>query len=340
MQKRINTRCLVLWTVLACLFSSCIEDIDLDHIRPDAKLVLNCAAVPEQPVSAYLSRTWFYADGKPNKGIEGVEVQLYVNDVFQEKMHLSEDTTKQLGSRYQSEYCSRVGDRLKIVASAKDYANIEAVTELPELPQVSNISVSHQHIENTDLWDGKKNYSCHDEFQLTFHDDPSVDNYYLIYARETFLYINEGDTTYRWYASSLDFDNEPLFANQVSAMDRILENNGIGYSGGMAFSDELVKGKTYTLNMKGSTSSYIYYGLGYGKIENFPHERIYQISFCSISRSYYNYLRTLADYRNSSFTGDLASVGLAEPIKVYSNVIGGTGFLGAATCQTFELRGK
>lgn len=339
MQKRMNMRYLLLWAVLACLFSSCIEDIDLNHIRPDAKLVLNCATVPEQPVSAYLSRTWFYVDGKPNLGIEGAEVQLYVNDVFQEKMALSEDTIQQLGSRYLSEYRPRVGDRLKIVASAKDYTHIEAVTELPELPQVTNVSISHKHKVDSNL-SNVEQFQCHDEFQLTFHDDPAVDNYYLIYARDTYLYIHEGDTTYRWNNSYLDFGNEPLFANQVSAIDRVLENNGIGYFGGMAFSDELVKGKTYTLNVKGSTSSYSYYGTGYGEIENLPHERIYQISFCSISRSYYNYLKTLADYRNSSFTGDLASVGLAEPIKVYSNVAGGTGFLGAATCETFELRGK
>lgn len=338
MRKLIHICYLFVWVVLTSFLSSCIEDIDLNHLRPDAKLVLNCAAIPEQPVSAYLSRTWFYTDGKPNQGIEGAEVQLFVNDVFQENMSLLEDTTRQLGSRYKSDYRSHADDRLKIVASAKGYANIEAVTELPEFPLVSKISVSHNHKAETDVWSEKQYYRCYDEFQLTFHDEPSTENFYLVYAREAYIRINEKDTSYIWSSCNLDFGNEPLFANQISAMDRIMENDGIGYSGGIAFSDELVNGKTYTLNMKGGTYSYYQYGVGSGG--ELQHERIYQISFCSISRSYYNYLKTLAAFRNTSFTGNLASIGLAEPIKVYSNVVGGTGFLGGVTPLTFELKGK
>ena len=348
MRSHRNIYNVVLGMVFVSLLSSCIENIDLDDLRPDPKLVLNCAAIAEQPISAYLSRTWFYCDGKQNLAVENADVRLYVNDVFREKLELSEDTSDLLGPCYKSEYCPKTGDQLKISASAEGYADIEAKTDIQQPPQVLAVSVHHQHeVEDGYGWGSDKR--CRDDYQLTFRDNPDKENYYLIYFQEasSFQVTEEGDTLYRWKTSYPDFSSEPIFTNHISAFDRVFENYGVGLAGGIAFSDDAVNGKTYTLTIKGRTYTNDYpgdpgssTGGGYGDGDK-PHMKSYQVCFFSISRSYYNYLKTLEAFYNSSFTGDLASIGLAEPVTIYSNVAGGTGFLGGTSAsQVFEFHGE
>ncbi len=49
----------------------------------------------------------------------------------------------------------------------------------------------------------------------------------------------------------------------------------------------------------------------------------YRCYLYSISRSYYNYMKTMNDLYESGFVGDLAEIGFAEPVRIYSNVEGG-----------------
>ena len=59
-----------------------------------------------------------------------------------------------------------------------------------------------------------------------------------------------------------------------------------------------------------------------------------RILLYSLSESYYRYLVALEKIYGGSVSGSLSDIGLAEPVKVYSNVCGGVGILGA--CQRAE----
>ena len=52
------------------------------------------------------------------------------------------------------------------------------------------------------------------------------------------------------------------------------------------------------------------------------------ISIYSLSESYFLYLLSLQKIAGSTLEGGLGNIGLAEPLRVYSNVEGGTGILG------------
>ena len=54
----INTICIV------SLFGlmSCIKEIDLESLRPDPTLVVNCVAITGEPLTVSVSRTWFFTD--------------------------------------------------------------------------------------------------------------------------------------------------------------------------------------------------------------------------------------------------------------------------------------
>ena len=55
------------------------------------------------------------------------------------------------------------------------------------------------------------------------------------------------------------------------------------------------------------------------------HPKKFRFYLQSISKDYYDYLKMLQELQSGSFTGDLASAGFAEPIRLPSNVEGGTG---------------
>ena len=42
---------------LLLLVTSCMKEIDLEHLRPEPKLVLNCVIIQDKPIIASLSRT-------------------------------------------------------------------------------------------------------------------------------------------------------------------------------------------------------------------------------------------------------------------------------------------
>ena len=45
--------------LLLFVLSGCEKEINLEHMRPEPKLVLNCLAVQGDTLSVELSRTWF-----------------------------------------------------------------------------------------------------------------------------------------------------------------------------------------------------------------------------------------------------------------------------------------
>ena len=104
-------------------------------------------------------------------------------------------------------------------------------------------------------------------------------------------------------------------------MDEVFGSSMVNWRG-RVFSDELSDGKEYTLQVKEQLRSDTKY---YTK----RHIRLY-----SLSEPYYQYLLSLQNIENEGIMGGLTNVGLAEPVRIYSNVEGGTGIAGG--CQWFE----
>jgi hypothetical protein len=99
--------------------------------------------------------------------------------------------------------------------------------------------------------------------------------------------------------SSPGYGSEPVFAVQNSALDQIFGYDGVGGYNGLAFSDELFDGKSYQFKIPWKIS------LSYTQsVDYTPY--IYRCYLYSVSRSYYNYMKTMNDLYESGFVGDLA----------------------------------
>lgn len=329
---------------LAVFFQSCEQIVELDSFKPAPKLVLNGVAKAGEPVCANLSRTWFHTDGKPNLTIPDADVKLYVNEQFREQMSFVAPSEEGQAGSYKAAYSPVIGDRIRITASAPGYPDIAVVSELPKQMAVEDCRLKVQKT----FWredDSTCQYLADYTLELTVQDPPEEENYYLVHGKEHQysrygdgsagsgdFEVIQGDTAY-WYAAYIRFSEDPLFKNAVTAFDYIFGTGSSGDNYWAAFSDELIEGRSYTMRVP----------IGYGSIiyqnkddQSIIHPKKFRFYLQSISKDYYDYLKMLQELQSGSFTGDLASAGFAEPIRLPSNVEGGTGVLGSATECIYE----
>ena len=176
--------------------------------------------------------------------------------------------------------------------------------------------------------------------KVTFRDDPSAGNCYLIrFTRGYPEYDYVGDDwektevykgAYKWYSQYVDFASEPIFANKITILDKVMGNDWLSGGQGRPFSDELFNGKEYTMKLDN--------GYSYSSESSEPimpdSMRVY---LYAISESYYKYMLALASLQDESLNNDLADIGLAEPVRVFNNIEGGVGILGTACVDSLTV---
>lgn len=330
----------ILFILLSTIFSSCVKYVDLEHLRPDPKLVLNCVAQTGMPLTATVSRTWFYTDENPNIIIEDAKVSLYVNGQYREDMawHV-EESEYNSNSYYRASYVPSEGDKIRLEVEKEGFKEVSAECVLPVKPELLKLEVVREKYTGEYQY-----YDYQTIYKTTFKDKPKAGDCYLVclavgnpdseYNFETGEEIFSG--MYNWSTIHPDYSYEPVFNNKISVLDELFGNDWLSGNGGRPFSDELINGLEYTLKLV--TSSY-YYGSGTGNEElpsNKP-PRYVKVFLYTLSDSYYQYLMALAELADRSFNNDLVDAGLAEPIRVLSNVVGGTGILGAASVDTLTV---
>ena len=124
--------------------------------------------------------------------------------------------------------------------------------------------------------------------------------------------------TYSW--------GEDFYQNELQTTDPVLSENinildgAMGFDGldnhSFLFTDKQISGQTYTLKFKETCK------------EN-PDGSTISIYLYSLSQSYYQYILSIQKISGSTLEGALGNLGFGEPIRVYSNIEGGSGILGA-----------
>lgn len=329
--------------IFLLLASSCLKDVDLEDLRPDPKLVLNSVALANQPLTASLSRTWFYTENYPNVTIKDAKVSLYVNDHFCEQLSWEPEETGYFSTgNYVSSYRPVSGDKVRIEVEKEGFKPISAESVVPVKPALLNLTVEDVSRQENGYYVSSRVY------KITFRDAPSANNCYLIRVQESkcdYEYDSDSEEKffftgkYSWDKVYLDYSTEPVFSNKISVLDKLMGNDWLSGNSGRPFSDELFNGKEYTLKISGYTNYYGNYPPSYPP----PSEADTIFNYCKVylyqvSESYYKYLSALAELDDSSLNNDLVSAGLAEPIRVCSNIQGGTGILGAACVDSLIVR--
>lgn len=332
------------------LLSACMTEVDLEHLRKQPRVVLNARVLANDTVTASVTRTWFYTEDQPDIFLPDAEVDLWVNGEWRERMAAREVVEDYLvDERFLSTYICRPGDRIRITASHPDYGKASAEATVPVATPILDLKRTYRTIVD--------NYSIRHitDYDLTFQDNPTQKNYYMIQIEQGNPWRPDslGEIDYRWWEFGVSFSRSPSLEDQRMALDKIFKHDESYYRGNI-FPDDSFNGEEFVLKV--STFSYApmdgqeneyefgydgdnYYGGGNlptndGALQDDPEEAtVLRIKLYTLSESYYFYLRSLVSLAGYSLIGDLADVGLAAPVRVYSNVTeGGTGVLGTSAC--------
>lgn len=301
----------LLYTLLLGVFlTSCYRKIDLDEYRTTPKMVINSVVSPDTVVMASITRTWFYPDKKPYVNLPHAHVELYINNQYIETMQWktlnNPRNPDQPDTLFLSNTIPAEGDRIKIVASTPEYGTVTAEDIIPKKVPIKN--ASHTIKKGNGVYQGTISDYFEIYYEVTFDEFPEKNNYYLAKITQ----IKTG--YYGYYETEIDYI-DPVFKEQDAILDESMAFNGLEKRGGALFTDQSINGQTYTLQIKETTAEL-----------DETEQRI--ISIYSLSESYFLYLLSLQKIAGSTLEGGLGNIGPAEPLRVYSNVEGGTGILG------------
>ncbi|MDL2245843.1 DUF4249 domain-containing protein [Parabacteroides sp. OttesenSCG-928-J18] len=328
--------------LIICLYlclSGCYSDIDLEDLRTQPQLVLNSIVVAGEPVKAFVSQSWFHTDeDQPRDSLWQAEVELHVNGQLKEKMpwQPSDGATTWRGY-FGAGYKPASGDRIKITARAEGFEGISAESVVPRAIPVDAFRMTPLAVDEEDTWRVGVPY----RLSVTFTDPGGQEDFYFIrfmaYHPVWDPVRKEYTDEYRWTALSINYEDEPVFANDLSVLDKLFDYGYLSSTQGRAFNDELFDGKSYTMHVKTYRvySAYSDYG-GDGPWFNddFPETppKVYFYAFLyTFSRDYYHYMKGLVALSDGSFQNDLIDAGISEPIPLFCNVENGLGILGACS---------
>ena len=296
--------------VVGFLLTGCYQDIDLDKYKGENGenlLVLNSIINPDSAISAVTSKTFFYSDPNTQREyIKNLDIELFINGEERGLMKFNPIT-----NHYETDIKPQEND---IVALKTFYSNekIECIDTVPRKVKIESVNVSRQGqmaIYTT------KDYLI--TYEITFTDPYNENNYYFL----------QYDDNGRWVSGNLgfgvrDFTYEYVFRQLARKIGALVPSWEPYSPEGLPFSDSGIDGKTHTLIVKeiiqGNGNMY--------PLSGYTH-MMRKISLYSISEPYYNYLvsRLYNESYDSDLHGGMIDLGFTEPLKTYSNIIGGVG---------------
>lgn len=343
-----NGKLIISLAILLLSMVSCEDEINIEDQRPDPKLVLNSIITTGEPIEAFLSTTWFYTYNNtgrmlfeigavPNTTVEDADVKLYVNDRLEEQMAFTQDSATFGDSftyyadstgLYKAKYKPAAGDHIKITAEAKGFNPISAETYISQPATIKSYTATPGEYYDNDLNRSKKGFFLN----LTIKDNPNQKDFYLLMyetgaptnAYSYYYPGTQGD--YAWGRTDVYFTMEPLLSGKSNMLDKVLDDDELRSFYGFPFNDDLIDGKEYTIKVfttEHSQSDTVTY--------------ISKATLYAIPEDYYRYMRAIIENIDGTISSDIASAGLSEPKKIFSNIEGGTGILGACTPDTITI---
>lgn len=300
------------WSFIALIsllcFSSCSEEFEPEIDEPDV-LVINVLAQPDSLVWASVSHSWVFNDSNNWQSVivGDAIAECSVNDG--EWLPMTFDEEKE---RYIASYRPVSGDRIRVRAHSDKYGDAEGMTEIPVAVPIDSWSYTIEcHVDNNSfIIDGEGTYyhpmMARVRYKIVFTDPADGDTYYLVNG-------NYGSDSF----GSWELD-DPIISENESNIDGVFNK----YHYATFFSDNTIKGQTYTLSLY-TEHTINSYGVDYGRYTTDS------LALFTISRDYYLYLLSLSKKYNG-LQGSLEEFGMADPRNVFCNVSPGKGIV--ASC--------
>lgn len=313
----------ITFVLVAMMFVSCSSyDIDIEKYRHDPKIVMQ-GYVSEDNLSVKLGQSWFVTDSGSGNSLPGAVLHLSVNDVDCGVVPVGKQGVYRLDRKFS------VGDRVELRASCDGMREASAVSVIPSPPELNDISVSLEKDKDSGL--------SRFRFMVTFTDPVGTDDYYGVFLYVVNMNSPEGDYQVATYAF-IDTGDEPLFKSELGLLEDWILDGKDYMDRFYFFNDKTIDGQTYTLNLSSvfQSSSYEFFDPSVEAPDpNDLNEKL-TVSIVRLSEDYYKFLDTMSKVNMDDF----GSAGIAEPMKLHSNVSGGLGIFGgyAVSSRDYYVR--
>ena len=326
----------------AILLTSCEKEIEFNGEHSDPKLVINSLVEPGQPVSAAISKSFFFLDNDANTlAPDDLVATLYVNGnrIGEMTPHFdtiasydiwdpNESNLGHVRKVYMHDYCPVEGDIVKITASANGFDDVEGETSA--LPNAVDCQMEVEIMK----WYSQYSHPYYDggEYEedsvlqiagtlnLTFiltDPNPGKPDYFRLIADGN--KGNYGDEN--WYSLIFDY-NDPVFGVGFNE-NEIIDISDLDTRPEGVFTDVLFDGSMYRLKMEVRFDC---------QVDEDYDPDFFRVPFRMehLSMEYYHYLNTCDQ-------GDEINSFFAEPIQTYSNVTNGYGIVAGRTVDTLWI---
>lgn len=291
-------------TAAFCLLCvSCYQDIDLKAYKGEPQVVVNAIANSDTVVMADISRTWFFTEKSYPDDLDGLKVALYVNGEFREYMTYD-------GDKYLSTTRPHDGDCLQIQTEV-DGKEVSAQDVMPEKTTIGKIETTYKKV--FDYYEMEE-YT----YRLTLPNVPDEKRFYFVRV----------DIPYDWLSGGeFDYSYDPVFQLTSERINPSISSPKVFGQYGIPFSNEGCSGQEMTVSFKERLQHRRSTAALLGLDRRLDYERL--VNIYSISEAYYRYLiSVLSNDGDFSWQGHLMDIGYSEPVRIFSNVNGGTGIFG------------
>lgn len=318
----------ILALVVLILAGACESVLFIELEESDKLIVLNGAISSDSAFAVQVSRTRHILDNAPLVPLESAVVTLYENG-----SELGSLTGGADGIYRSAEIIPVIGAEYRVRVESSGYPTVSATCVIPPAVGIASVdTITIEPNEEPSFYDWYY-YESQLQFDLTLHDPPGVDNYYLLNLEADRSYTEWRDTTviiidslyygdqWNYYPRDSTYTVGDIFRftdrPHITSQDIVVEAIT---SDGILFSDQLIDGKQYSF--RGSIMA-----RSLGSADS----SVVDFRLNSISETYYKYLKS----RQKHY--DTKDNYLAVPVIVYSNVESGTGFLGGYSTDVYTI---
>lgn len=306
-----------LGVAITVMLVGCEQDLNLDKYKDPGMadtLVVNSILNPDSVIAVSVTRPYFFSDTHVAfSPVQHLDVEVITNASEAIKLEYNP-----LSDLYETSMRPRAGEKYEV--SVRDAAKIAySCDTVPRKVDIKNIEVYAEgpiHI----FWDRDYRFT----YRITFQDNPGSEDYY-------FLSIEDDAPPYEFtQMGTVDYTTDYVFqvlANTVNQSVQGWKPDGVF---GYPFSDKGIEGREYTITVNEVLQSPLV-----SMIDKLPR----RVNLYSISKAYYTYMVSVLslDYEESAIAGNLLSLGLMEPARIYSNISGGAGLMGSYNLSTMRV---
>lgn len=299
------------------LLQGCEKDLNLDSYRnPETEkmFVVNSIINPDSVIGVSVTHPYFFSE--PHlvfSPVPGLQVSISGSDGGNETLSYDDES-----GIYLSRRTPVAGEvlQLKVEGESQTVTSCDTVPHKVEIEDVKVTGVGPIHI----YWDNDYRFT----YKITFTDPADEDNYY-------FLAVYDDGVQYELsYMGQVDYSTDYVFQVLASMINQDIQGWQPDGIFGYPFSDKGIDGQRYTI-----TLNEVIQNPWTSMVERLLRE----VCLYSVSKAYFEYMVSVLamDYDESAIKGNLLSLGLMEPTKIYSNIDGGTGLMGSYNLSTKRI---